>query len=142
MAEVDAYLDKDSGVEKVYRRNAALTEVVATFEYLRFCPQPYLSIRPNSSEELLDPIQVHVQKTVVLLKYLSKNAHIISVFSDLKPHIGKLDVDERREFLLRIAKFGKFGIAVLPFEFDDSSTESKQALAEHHVSAVQAASCS
>ncbi|RDW64145.1 hypothetical protein BP5796_10647 [Coleophoma crateriformis] len=133
MAEVDAYLKKDSGVEKVYRRNAALTEVVATFEYLKLCPQPYFSIGSKGSEEPLDPAEVHVQTTDVLLKYLSKNAHIISVFSDLRPYIGRLDVDERREFLLRISKLGKFGIEVLPFEVDDSSSESKQALAEHHL---------
>lgn len=146
ISEVNAHLDINSGVDKVYRRNASLAEVTNTFNYICATPQPYLTIRKpyprphgdkEADKEALDPWQSICQKIIVILKYADAHRDVYSTFHDMRTFVTLLVPEDRLEFLIRLARMGHFGIGELPFEqLNETRSAEKSCQAEYHVSSM------
>ncbi|KAL3417865.1 hypothetical protein PVAG01_10875 [Phlyctema vagabunda] len=139
--EAKLHLEKDSGCDKIYRRNAALALVVASCAYLDECSDPYFVVgEPDIAREdatLLESEDARSQMIRVMVNYMDENAGSPSLFSDVNDcFLFYLDKDEdgMRELLHRLSKIPKFGIAPLPIQQGEvPENEQKACIAENHL---------
>lgn len=91
-------MDPESGIDKTWRRNAALA-------WVKFCfktATPFSVIPgPNGMGQQLNHIPI-------IIKYLQKWGDTTAAYTDLKPYITRLDLPERKQLLELLLKSNIF----------------------------------
>lgn len=88
-SEIEAHLDPKSGVDKPWRRNAAIVWLDFAFE-----SAPRISENQPPNEAI-----VSFWRAMVIMEYLQKYGNTSVAYTDVRPHAEKLNMEERSEFL-------------------------------------------
>lgn len=95
LVELEAHLDPESGIDKTWRRNASLA-------WVKFCfltATPFSVIpQSNGSGQTLNHIPI-------VFKYLQKFGDASTAYSDLRPYIECLDLEERAQLLKLVMRY-------------------------------------
>jgi len=102
LAELEAHLDPESGIDKTWRRNASLAWVKFCFE----AATPF-SVIPGADGK--GQVLNHIP---IVFKYLLKFGDANTAYKDLRPYVERLDIEERSQLLELLFKSDVFGAEV------------------------------
>jgi N-terminal acetyltransferase B complex non-catalytic subunit len=102
--EIEAHIDRMSGLDKTYRRNAVLAFLEFRFFTSQINPLPG-PFRFAHGQPLVDGDLDG--RVFALCRYLYKYGHSCSAFDDIKIYIVKLDVKDRHTFIKAAPHFLK-----------------------------------
>jgi N-terminal acetyltransferase B complex non-catalytic subunit len=108
VAEIQAHLNPNSGVDKSWRRNASLAWLKLSFQ------------SPSPSESGMDPERVQS-----LLTYLEKYGEATTAYNDLRPFAERLGPEDRIQLVRILTGNSDFGDAE---KFKDGKPRSSKAL--------------
>lgn len=92
-SEVEAHLDPSSEIDKSWKRNASLAWVKISFEV----------------EEVFARKESDNYRVTVVIKYLQQYGTASTAFSDLRPFVEQLSVEERKKLLETLSSNAVFG---------------------------------
>lgn len=102
LAELEAHLDPESGIDKTWRRNASLAWVKFCFE----AATPF-SVIPGADGK--GQVLNHIP---IVFKYLQKFGDASTAYKDLRPYVERLDLEERAQLLNVLLKTDVFEAAI------------------------------
>lgn len=96
-SELEAHLDPASGIDKPWRRNAAIIWLDLTFDKLANVFGSDLTDR--SDQGLADEDNKRPGRASIILEYLQKYGHTSVAFEDIRPYVESLQPEERSKML-------------------------------------------
>jgi N-terminal acetyltransferase B complex non-catalytic subunit len=87
--EIEAHLDPGSGIDKSWRRNASLAWVKVAFKDTSTFTIAMTTDKTSTTSLRCDTI----------LKYLADYGDATTAYSDLRPYVEKLTIEERKQLL-------------------------------------------
>lgn len=96
-AELEAHLNPDSGIDKPWRRNAAIIWLDFTSDSIQDFSTSYLTKRAD--EGPTPELTQSVGRPTIIVEYLQKYGNTSVAYEDVRPHVQNLEPEERSELL-------------------------------------------
>jgi hypothetical protein len=94
---VEAHLDTTAGIDKPWRRNAAIVWLDLALDQAKSVSKSNLS--KGTHEVSSHENGQHLERTAIIVEYLQKYGNTSVAYEDIRPHAENLEPDERSELL-------------------------------------------